>query len=194
VGVTIAGGSNPAKGNEVAAFAVATPDANMPVVALTRDLTDVDGNGIPGLTTVGGPIMIPVISLDPRAANAALISAAGEGPSATSYRGAFGPDENWLCGWTAADAYGFSVDPPGGCVIVDPCPSNPARGCSGDVNGDGQVDGADLGQLLLDFAVTDGCPTGKGDTAFTTDLNGDGVVDGADLGQLLLQFTGEPCP
>jgi len=64
-------------------------------------------------------------------------------------------------------------------------------GCSGspsipgDLNGDGIVDGADLGILLNAWGVCvvpgAGCPE---------DLNGDGVVDGADLGILLNNWTG----
>jgi uncharacterized protein (DUF2141 family) len=48
----------------------------------------------------------------------------------------------------------------------------------GDLNGDGVVNGADLGILL----------TGWG-TSGAGDLNGDGVVDGADLGILLTAWT-----
>ena len=48
-----------------------------------------------------------------------------------------------------------------------------ASSCTGDLNFDGQVNGADLGVLLSDWG-------GNQD-----DLNGDGVVDGADLGTLL---------
>ncbi|MEY2713314.1 MAG: Dockerin type domain, partial [Planctomycetota bacterium] len=48
----------------------------------------------------------------------------------------------------------------------------------GDLNGDGVVDGADLGILL----------TGWGGSG-AADLNGDGVVDGADLGILLTSWT-----
>lgn len=47
-------------------------------------------------------------------------------------------------------------------------------GCAGDLNGDGTVDGADLGALLGQWG-------GSG----TGDLDGNGTVDGADLGQLL---------
>ena len=50
----------------------------------------------------------------------------------------------------------------------------PAPACPGDLDGDGVVDGADLGLLLGAW----------GDVA-PGDLNGDGVVDGADLGLLL---------
>ncbi len=46
----------------------------------------------------------------------------------------------------------------------------------GDINGDGWVDGADLGLLLFNWGKCEGCPA---------DLNGDGVIDGADLGLLL---------
>lgn len=51
-------------------------------------------------------------------------------------------------------------------IFVNPCPA--------DLNGDGSVDGADLGNLLGQWG-------GNG----SADLNDDGVVDGADLGALL---------
>lgn len=50
----------------------------------------------------------------------------------------------------------------------------------GDVNGDGVVDGADLGILLSAWGECVEC---------AADLNGDGVVDGADLGMLLSAWT-----
>ncbi len=53
-------------------------------------------------------------------------------------------------------------------------------GIVGDLNGDGVVDGADLGILLQSWGVCPGCPA---------DLNDDGVVDGADLGILLQAWT-----
>ena len=46
----------------------------------------------------------------------------------------------------------------------------------GDVNGDGIVNGADLGLLLGAWGPANGSPY---------DLNHDGVVNGADLGLLL---------
>ena len=48
----------------------------------------------------------------------------------------------------------------------------------GDINGDGKVDGADLGLLIADW----------GTTGPHADLNGDGVVDGGDLGILLANW------
>lgn len=53
--------------------------------------------------------------------------------------------------------------------------------CAADLNGDGRVDGADLGALLGNFGGS-----GAGD------LDGSGLVDGADLGALLGAFG--PCP
>jgi hypothetical protein len=50
----------------------------------------------------------------------------------------------------------------------------------GDVDGNGVVDGGDLGILLSAWGPCDGC---------AADLNGDGTVDGADLGQLLTAWT-----
>ncbi|MCA9283793.1 MAG: S8 family serine peptidase [Phycisphaerales bacterium] len=50
------------------------------------------------------------------------------------------------------------------------------NGVPGDLNGDGVVDGGDLGILLAQWGPCSGCPA---------DLNGDGSVDGEDLGLLL---------
>jgi hypothetical protein len=52
--------------------------------------------------------------------------------------------------------------------------------CPADLNGDGEIDGADLGLLLADW-----------DEDGPADLNYDGRVDGADLGLLLTQWG--PC-
>lgn len=53
-----------------------------------------------------------------------------------------------------------------------------------DLTADGQIDGADLGLMLLVWNTPG--------TSVGADLNGDGVVDGADLGLLLLAWG--PCP
>jgi len=53
--------------------------------------------------------------------------------------------------------------------------------CPGDIDGNGQVDGSDLGQLLGSWGLPG-----------VTDLNGDGTTDGADLGTLLGAWG--PCP
>lgn len=115
VGVTVSAGSNPAVNNVVAAYNAGNPDENMPIVSLTRG---------PAVTK-GGRTMLPVIGIDPRAANDAVTSAATAPDDGfftpASYRGAFppvsgtrydnAPGGNWLIGWTAADAFGFVVQP-----------------------------------------------------------------------------------
>lgn len=55
-----------------------------------------------------------------------------------------------------------------------------ATGPTADLNGDGVVDGADLGTLLGAWGLCAGCPA---------DLDGSGTVDGADLGTLLGAWT-----
>ncbi|MCB9849033.1 MAG: S8 family serine peptidase [Phycisphaeraceae bacterium] len=59
-----------------------------------------------------------------------------------------------------------------------------APACPADINNDGIIDTADLGQLLMHYGSGAGSPA---------DLNSDGVVDTADLG-ILLQSFGQPCP
>ena len=53
-------------------------------------------------------------------------------------------------------------------------------GTTGDLNGDGAVDGADIGLFLLQWYCS----------KCEADFNGDGIVDGADFGILLLAWTG----
>jgi hypothetical protein len=132
----------------------------LPIVSITRSSPQV---------LTGGTIA-PVTALDPRAAGAAATSVT-QAPNngfftPVTYRGAFSPTENWMCGWTAAHAYGYSVVPPNGCTVESNCPA--------DLTGDGSVDGQDLGVLLGNWGGT-----GAGN------LNGDSAVDGVDLGILL---------
>ena len=134
--------------------------AALPIVSITRSSP---------LVLTGGTIA-PVTALDPRAAGAAATSVT-QAPNngfftPVTYRGAFSPTENWMCGWTAAHAYGYSVVPPNGCTVESNCPA--------DLTGDGSVDGQDLGVLLGNWGGT-----GAGN------LNGDASVDGQDLGILL---------
>ncbi|MDZ4754703.1 MAG: hypothetical protein SGJ11_09425 [Phycisphaerae bacterium] len=133
--------------------------ADAPIQSITRGPAVVKG----GLT------MLPVISLDPRPANEALTSvtmAPNDGfLTRVQYRGAFAANENWLCGWTAADAFGFNVAPPGGCEVVEPC--------LGDFNSDGVVGAADLAFLLGAWETPDG------------DLNGNNFTGPGDLAILL---------
>ncbi len=63
------------------------------------------------LVTKGGKSLLPVVLIDPRPAHEARLSVA-KAPadgffSPSKFRGAFSPRSNWLCGWSAADAFGF---------------------------------------------------------------------------------------
>jgi hypothetical protein len=61
-------------------------------------------------------------------------------------------------------------------ILEEPCPS--------DLNVDGQVDGQDLGELLLQWG-NGGCGDGA---SCAPDLDCNGVIDGSDLGALLLAW------
>ncbi len=116
----------------------------------------------------------PVTSIDPRAAGAAVTAAlVAPAPNdgfftPVTYRGAFSPTENWLCDWTAADAFGLTNPTAGQCPAETDCPA--------DLNGDGQVNASDLGTLLSLWGTAGGIVTGK---------NTDGVWSADDLASLL---------
>jgi hypothetical protein len=141
--------------------------SSMPIAGITRG----------AIQTLTGVQIAPVISLDPRAANdavAAVTPAPNNGVfTPATYRGAFGPDENWLCGWSSSFAYGYTVAPPAGC----------AEPCFGDVDASNFVDLGDVAIALLDFGDCAGCPT---------DLDGTGSVDFGDVSLILLSVG--PCP
>jgi hypothetical protein len=69
--------------------------------------------------------------------------------------------------------YSATTQPTSGTLVIDGPPQVPA--CPGDLDGDGSVNGVDLGIIL-----------GNWDTANPiSDLNGDGATNGLDLGILL---------
>ena len=117
----------------------------------------------------GGTTQLPVTLLDPRANNEATTSVAMAPDDGfftpVAYRGAFGPDEVWLRGWSASDEFGF---------LAGPAPAAPAT-CKADINGDGMVGFNDLTALLGAW----GTDNPKADL----DLNGD--VGFSDLTTLL---------
>ena len=83
----------------------------------------------------------------------------------------------------------FLAGSPSGLGVTLPVPDaadSPGGSCAGDVNGDGQVSGADLSVILSNFG-TSRPPWSSGD------LNGDGLVNGQDLSVLLGAF-GNLCP
>ena len=149
----------------------------MPIVALDRATNP---NGTPDIVVRGGKQQWRVVNINPMPSASALTSNGANGENgfvyATDYRGAFAPNTNWLCGWSAADSFGMvanagdCMDNPGGDV-EEPCPA--------DFNGDGNVTGADIGLFLAQWGSCSGC---------SGDFNNDGVVGGDDFGQLLAAF------
>ncbi len=107
VGVTVNGGSNPEKNNVV----IPGFDAVLaPIVSITRG---------PLFTSTEGKGVLPVVSINPLPANEALTSV-GTAPNdgfftPAQYRGAFSATDNWMVGWTAADAYGMIGTGSEGC-------------------------------------------------------------------------------
>jgi formylglycine-generating enzyme required for sulfatase activity len=61
-----------------------------------------------------------------------------------------------------------------------------AQNCTGDLTGNGIVDGADLGTILAYWG-----PRTQDPTSIASDLNSDGLINGADLGVLLASWG--PC-
>jgi hypothetical protein len=127
---TTQGVFNPSNNNVIIAGSNPT---DAPIVSITR--------GAPVSLNGGTLTMLPVTSLDPRPANAALV-AADAGPidgffSATSYRGAFAPGQNWLCDWTASYAFGFTpwnTTPANYCVSL-----TSSSGCVPVISGTGSA-------------------------------------------------------
>ncbi len=84
---------------------------------------------------------------------------------------------------TAVDQYGqqtSSTPLTSSFTVIDDNPPPPPE-CTGDANGDNQVDGADLSILLAQFGSAVTPDTGA-------DFNGDGLVNGADLSTFLSLF------
>ena len=136
-----------------------------PIVSLTRGAAI---QPVPGLNY----FVRPVIGIDPRAANDA-VNSVGTAPNdgfytPVNFRGAFSPTENWLCDWSAADAFGFTSPAANECPAESNCPA--------DLNGDGSVGGSDLATLLASWGSAGG------------DVDGNGTTDGADLGALLASW------
>ena len=83
-----------------------------------------------------------------------------------------------ICGNTPDQIFGpFTTD---SASCEDSLCDNCLNSCRPDLDGDGRVDGADMGLFLIAWGPCSGfCPA---------DFNGDGLVDGGDLGLLLLEF------
>jgi len=135
--------------------------AEMPIRQLVRGLA----------VTRGGKMMLPVVSIDPRPAGDALTSVAAAPDDGfftpANYRGGFDPNDNWMTGWTAFDAYGMSGAAPK----------------PGDADGDDDVD-------LDDFVILKQHFGQSGVTRAEGDFDGDGDVDLDDFVLLKANFGG----
>lgn len=112
--------------------------------------------------------------------NAAAVAGGGFGFSSV---GVVVLENGRLCGNSAPtnpQVHGLgTVTILGGC-LQDDC-DDCASSVPADLNGDGAVNGADLGLLLAAWGSCDDCPA---------DLSHEGLVNGADLGLLLAAWTG----
>jgi hypothetical protein len=178
-------------------------------------IADANGSQLPiksivrgGPVAVGSLFMLPVTSLDPRAANSAVTSV-GSAPNdgfftPVSYRGGFSPTENWLCTWSAADAYNLIATPAGACVTVvdtdqdgiedslDNCPTT-ANADQADFDADGVGDVCDNCPTIANADQADSNGNGTGDACENncpTDFDASGSVDAADLALLLGSWGG----
>ncbi len=158
-------GATPANGNLVAAVS--------PITSITRNPIQI----------ISGFAMQRVLSLDPRPANDAL----GPVPAApadgfftpVTYRGAFEPNTiPWICGWTAASAYGRVVIP----APVSYCTAGTTtNGCNATITGVGtasassgsgftltvsSVEGQKQGLIFYSVTGRAAAPWGLGSTSF----------------------------
>ena len=178
-------------------------------------IADANGSQLPiksivrgGPVAVGSLFMLPVTSLDPRAANSAVTSV-GSAPNdgfftPVNYRGGFSPTQNWLCTWSAADAYNLIATPAGACVTVvdtdqdgiedslDNCPTT-ANADQADFDADGVGDVCDNCPTIANADQADSNGNGTGDACENncpTDFDASGSVDAADLALLLGSWGG----
>lgn len=124
-----------------------------------------------GAAGVGGPVFVDL----------GVVTTGGAGTLVNTKTGVTNAQINAILADPAGHYLNIhNSDFPGGAVRGQLGSTQPA--CDGDLNGDGVIDGGDLGGLLAAW----------GNMSGPEDLNGDGTVDGADLGILLSGWG--PCP
>ncbi len=144
-----------------------------PITAITRNPIQI----------ISGFAMQRVLSLDPRPANDALVAvpaAPADGFfSQATYRGAFAPNEvPWICGWTAASAFGRVVIP---APVAYCTAGTTTNGCNASITGIGtasasagsgftlsvsNVEGQKLGLVFYGVTGRANAPWGMGSTSF----------------------------
>jgi hypothetical protein len=90
-----------------------------------------------------------------------------------------GPASAQVRYWVTARDWSNNLGTSAEKFFTEPGPPPPPP-VTGDLNGDGVVNGADLGQLLAAWGAAPGN---------AADFNGDGAIDGIDLGVLLANWT-----
>jgi len=118
---------------------------------------------------------------DATCANYANVTCGGCGdPSTGSCTSVHGPYcSNFTCCQSVCAADPFCCESGWDLACVNGAIVTCLGGCVGDIDGNGAVDGADLGLLLSNWGQPSGGPG---------DVNLDGVTDGADLGDLLSRW------
>jgi len=151
--------------------------ATAPVVfsAYAIDPVLVSGSFFVGVSAAGDTFPALLDLTVPRAERSFFVGLPG-GDATDAFRTASPISSDCMGGTFMIRANVNDVDNDG---VPDDCGGAP----TGDLNGDGIVDGADLGILLAAWGA---CPM-RG--ACIADLYGDGAVDGADLGILLANWT-----
>jgi len=119
--------------NNIASGAYTEADARGVFGAANNNVKEPSGSPIVSITrgapvVKGGKAIVPVTQLDPRAANDAVTSSSAAPVdgffNSVSYRGAFSPENSWLCGWTASEAFGMTPPSNAWCDL--------GKGCAGE--------------------------------------------------------------
>lgn len=159
---------------------IAIDNSNVGGVIGGAELNEDGGLGV----STGIEVAIPLAALDHSEGDTILVSAMinGSGHDFLSNQviGGLGGGEN--LGFPRF--VNFEVIPGEQFVIV-PDDGGGGTACPGDFNADGEVNGADFGEILASWGDCGGC---------SQDLDGDGVVGGSDVGAFLAAWGACPEP
>ena len=162
--------------SEVYYDAVGSDDGELFVEIAGRPGTSLEGWVVEGVNGANGAAG-PTIVLSGAIGETGLFVVADQrSDGTTSILGA----DWWLVNVQAHYSIGDPELVEGGQILAVRIGDGSTGPIDGDVNGDGKVDGSDLGLVLAGWGSADP----------SLDLNGDGQVDGADLGIVLANWTG----